>query len=112
MLNQNLLRPFLCGTVLTFSIALVGCGTNEPSPLDAPMRYNSNAELKARLEEVAKYGDGGSSLGGIPESIAELTKTDPAKGEKLLSDFKRLDITDSKEERRKIAKEMADQLKD
>lgn len=112
MLNQNTLRPSLCGMVMAFSIALVGCGSKEPSPLDAPMRYNSNAELKARLEEVAKYGDGGSSLGGIPESIAELTKTDPAKGEKLLSDFKRLDMTDSKEERRKIAKEMADQLKD
>lgn len=112
MLKHKLLQPLLCGIITAFSIALVGCGSKEPSPLDAPMRYNSNAELKARLEEVAKYGDGGSSLGGIPESIAELTKTDPAKAEKLLADFKRLDVTDSKEERRKIAKEMADQLKD
>lgn len=111
MTFQHMRLHFLSGIALLFSIALTGC-SKEPSPLDAPIRYNSNAELKARLEEVAKYGDGGSSLGGIPESIAELTKTDPAKGEKLLAAFKRLDTTDSKEERRKIAKEMAEQLKD
>lgn len=96
--------------VISISLALTGCG-RAPSPVDAPIRYNSTDALKARLEEVAHYGDGGSSLGGISESIAELTKADPAKGEKLLASFQRLNTTDSKDERKKIAKEMAEQLK-
>ncbi len=111
MSSNRMRQQFLYEIALLCSIVVAGCGKG-PSAVDAPIRYNSNAELKSRLEEVAKYGDGGSSLGGIPESIAELTKTDPAKGEKLLADFKRLDTTDSKEERRKIAKEMAEQLKE
>ena len=101
----------LFAAVLLWSIVAPGC-SKEPAAIDAPMRYKSNAELIARLEEVAKYGDGGSSLGGIPESIEELTKSDPDKGKKLLERFQKLNTTDSKDERRKVAKEMADLLKD
>ncbi len=101
---------FLFAAAFLCSIILSGC-SKEPAAIDAPVRYNSNAELISRLEEVAKYGDGGSSLGGIPESIAELTKSDPAKGEKLLASFQKLNTTDSKDVRKKIAKEMAEQLK-
>jgi hypothetical protein len=96
--------------LLSVSVSLVGCG-RAPSPVDAPMRYNSTDALRERLSEVAHYGDGGSSLGGISESIEALTKSDPEKGAKLLASFQRLDTTDSKDERKKIAKEMVEQLK-
>ena len=92
-------------------VGLAGCGRSSSAPIDAPIRYTSTDALRARLEEVSKYGDGGSSLGGISESIAELTKTDSVKGEKLLADFQRLNTADSKEGRKKIAQEMAEQLK-
>ena len=110
MSRRSFLEQFVTALSMALPIALSSCGGGADSPLNAPMRYTTTDELKARLEEVAKYGDGGSSLGGIPESIAELTKADPAKGEKLLGDFKRLDAADSKEERQKIAKEMAEKL--
>ncbi len=106
---RNVIQPVL--SLLAIAVAIAGCGRGAPAPIDAPIRYTSTDALRARLEEVTKYGDGGSSLGGISESIAELTKTDSVKGEKLLADFKRLDTTDSKEERKKIAQEMAEQLK-
>ncbi|HLQ44984.1 MAG TPA: hypothetical protein VK137_09670 [Planctomycetaceae bacterium] len=111
MSRKKMIPPSVHELCLALPIALAGCGGNSPAPIDAPIRYHSNAELKARLEEVSKYGDGGSSLGGISESIAELTKTDPAKGQKLLADFDRLNTADSKEVRKKIAQEMAEQLK-
>ena len=75
------------------------------------MRYDSTEKLRTRLEQVAQYGDGGSSLGGIPESIDELTKNDPEKGKKLLLDFQKLNTSTDKETRKKIAKAMAEQLK-
>jgi len=96
--------------IVATSLSVVGCG-RAPSPVDAPMRYSSIDALNERLKDVAKYGDGGSSLGGIPESIEDLTKTDPAKGAKLLACFERLNTTDSKETRKKIALEMAEILK-
>lgn len=108
---RTLIQPLLSLLAIADLVALAGCGRGAPTSIDAPIRYTSNDALRARLEEVSKYGDGGSSLGGISESIAELTKTDSVKGEKLLADFKRLDTTDSKEERKKIAQEMAEQLK-
>lgn len=86
-----------------------GCSQGDPV-LNEPMGYKTTSELKTRLLEVAKYGDGGSSLGGIPESIEKLTKEEPEKGEKLLADFQRLNTADSKAVRKKIAQEMADQL--
>lgn len=94
---------------LLLMLTMSGCGRGT-AEVDQPMRYDSTAALKARLLEVSQYGDGGSSLGGIPESIEELTKSDPELGKKLLSDFQRLNTTDSKEERKMIAKEMADEL--
>ncbi len=88
---------------------LAGCGGGR-SEIDEPVSYKSHSELKTRLLEVSQYGDGGSSLGGIPESIAELTKDKPELGKQLLADFQKLNTTDSKAERKKIAKEMADRI--
>lgn len=110
MFARGMKQPVVSALVISISCLLVGCG-RAPAPVDAPMRYNSTDALLERLNEVARYGDGGSSLGGISESIAALTKTDPGKGAKLLASFQRLDTTDSKEERKRIAKEMAEQLK-
>jgi len=91
------------------ALMLAGCGQGD-AKLNEPMGYKSTSELKSRLLEVSQYGDGGSSLGGIPESIEKLMQDDPEKGKKLLADFQRLNTANSKDERKKIAKEMADQL--
>lgn len=110
MFVKLFLRSFSPAVILTIAVGIIGCGRT-PSPVDAPMRYTSIDALNERLKDVAKYGDGGSSLGGIPESIEELTKSDPEKGAKLLACFERLNTTDSKETRKKIALEMAEILK-
>jgi hypothetical protein len=91
-------------------LLLAGC-SRAPAKVDQPIRYNSHSELKSRLLEVSQYGDGGSSLGGIPESIDALTKDDPETGKLLQADFQKLNTSNSKEERKKIAKEMAERIK-
>ncbi len=91
------------------ALAIAGCAKGDEK-LNEPMGYKSTSELKSRLLEVSKYGDGGSSLGGIPESIEKLMKDEPEKGKKLLADFQRLNTATTKDVRRKIAQEMADQL--
>lgn len=96
--------------LLLLAACSLGCGTSA-SPLNEPMGYKTTDALKERLLEVAKYGDGGSSLGGIPESIEQLTKDDPATGKQLLADFQKLNTATSKDDRKRIAKEMADRLK-
>ena len=91
------------------SLGLIGCGSS-PSPIDEPIRYTTVDKLRERLEDVAKYGDGGSSLGGIPESIEELMQSDPENGKKLQDEFLKLNTTDDKETRKEIARRMADHL--
>ncbi len=110
MFVRGVRHPFVSAFVVSMSFFCVGC-SRAPAPIDAPMRYTSIDALNERLKDVAKYGDGGSSLGGIPESIEDLTKSNPELGAKLLASFQRLNTTDSKEERKKIALEMAEQLK-
>ena len=110
MSRHRFLSRFVFASAIVLVISCAGCG-RPPSKLDEPIRYSSIDALKERLNDVAHYGDGGSSLGGIPESIEELTKSDPAKGAKLLASFQRLNTTDSKDERKKIAEEMMEQLK-
>jgi len=100
--------------LLTFAFAMLsiaGCGGAPPATKDdGRTPVNTQSELKQKLLEVAQYGGGGSSLDRIPDALNELKKTDPAKGEKLLGDFKRLESTPNMEQRKQIAKEMADQL--
>lgn len=110
MISQSNPRHSVCGACCLILIAFVmGCGSQK-SPLNEPMGYKTHAELKARLLEVSQYGDGGSSLGGIPESIEALMKDDAEKGKQLQADFQKLNTANSKDERKKIAKAMADQL--
>ncbi|MEI8381948.1 MAG: hypothetical protein WCJ09_17595 [Planctomycetota bacterium] len=104
------IRQCLCLLAVTVPIALSGCGKSN-SKLNEPIRYTSTDKLRERLEEVAQWGDGGSSLGGIPESIEDITKTEPEKGKLLLQDFQRLNTASDKETRKTIAKEMAEKLK-
>lgn len=100
----------LCMLAIMISMTLSGCGQGN-SKLNEPIRYSSIDKLRERLEDVAKYGDGGSSLGGIPESIEDITKSEPEKGKQLLADFQRLNTASDKEARKQIAKEMAEKLK-
>lgn len=102
-------RP-LCLVAVIIPFALSGCGRGN-AKLNEPIRYTSVDKLRERLEDVAKYGDGGSSLGGIPESIEDITKNEPDKGKALLQDFQRLNTASDKETRKAIAKEMAEKLK-
>lgn len=103
--------PPLPALFVALLIGLPPCGcSRSPAKVDEPVRYNSHAELKSRLLEVSQYGDAGSSLGGIPESIDALSKDDPETGKLLQADFQKLNTSNSKEERKKIAKEMADRI--
>jgi hypothetical protein len=100
-------RFLLLSFLLIWTVA--GCGS-APHVDPAPPQYKTFEELKRRLDEVTKTGDGGSSLMGIRESIEELKKVDAAKAALLATDFTRLDLAPTTEQRQQIAKEMVDKL--
>lgn len=106
----NVLSRGLLALMLTLLVSLTGCGNSAADKLNEPMGYKTIEALRERLKDVAKYGDGGSSLGGIPESIDALMKSDPDKAKKLLDAFQTLNTTDDKETRKKVANEMLEML--
>jgi len=108
--SSNGVTRWLRVAVLALTLPLVGCGGGAKDKLNEPMGYKTIEALRERLKDVAKYGDGGSSLGGIPESIAELTKSDPDKAKKLLDAFQTLNTTEDKDTRKKVANEMLEML--
>jgi hypothetical protein len=97
-------------SVVTLLFIGIGCAP-VVSEKDQPMGYDTIEKLRARLEQVAQYGDGGSSLAGIPESIEELMDSDTDKAKTLLSDFNRLNTAGTRDARKKIALEMVVHLK-
>ncbi|MDB5346296.1 MAG: hypothetical protein JWP89_4673 [Schlesneria sp.] len=90
-------------------LMVVGCGS-APVKQPEPTNLKSFEELKTRLKEVVQYGQGGSALMGMQESIESLKKVDAAKGDALAVDFKRLDMAATTEERKQIAQGMIDKL--
>lgn len=109
MMHHNVIHQWARASLVALSLVVCGCGGGR-APIDEPVRYQSIEKLKERLTAVSQYGDGGSSLGGIPESIDELLKDDPEKGKILLADFQRLNTASDKETRKQIAKEMMEKL--
>jgi hypothetical protein len=101
---------------LGLAVACCGCGGGEPAdpaPVDveAASKADSTSELKARLNEIATTGSGGSATAGLRPSIEELVKSgDPQKGNELLSDLALLEASQDPEEIKAIAKRMADKL--
>lgn len=102
--------PALVALMLALLVSMTGCGNSAADKINEPMGYKTIEALRERLKDVAKYGDGGSSLGGIPESIDALMKSDPDKAKKLLDAFQTLNTTDDKETRKKVANEMLEML--
>lgn len=100
---------WLCRFSLVAVLMVVGCG-GTPVKQPEPAKLKSFEELKTRLKEVVQYGQGGSALMGMQESIEALKKIDAAKGETLAADFKRLDLAATTEERKQIAQSMIDKL--
>ncbi len=90
-------------------VMLAGCGS-APVKQPEPANLKSFDELKTRLKEVVQYGQGGSALMGMQESIESLKKVDATKGEVLAADFKRLDTAPTTEDRKRVAQEMIDKL--
>lgn len=112
LISGSALRRMQCLAIVfavMLSGGLPGCGKTQSKKFE-PMRYNSLDKLKERLKQVSEFGDGGSSLGGIPESIDELMKGNPEKGKAMREAFLRLDTATEKEVRKKIAKEMVNML--
>ena len=85
--------------LLFLTLPLTGCGggidggsvEGEAPPsqeqLDKP---SSAADLKAKLNEIAESGVGGSALSGVQPFIDELKSSDAALAESLTKDFQSL----------------------
>ena len=105
------MRRMLLAVLLCLPLSVTGCGGGGAVPeTKGEFKQDSTAELKKRLEEIAGHGWGGSSLGGLEGSISETLKDDPAKRDKMLADYKKLDAAPTPEVRKQVAKQMADQL--
>lgn len=68
------------------------------------------SQIKARLEEIATTGSGGSATSGLRDALNELKKTDEALANQLLQDLSRLEQMSDSEEIKKLAGSMADKL--
>src|SRR5260370_13582 len=86
--------------LVVLAVAASGCGGGGGGgagsgaadvPIEQKMKPASTAELKARLESIAKTGEGGSATAGIRPAVEDLKKTDPKKAEALLPDLTRLE---------------------
>lgn len=93
------------GAAAVLAVTLAGCG-GTPAPTGPPPERQAlaKAEMKQRLEMIAKDGQTGSTLGGIKEGLEQIG--DPT----LLSDYAKLESAKSPAEIKKIAGQMAAKL--
>jgi len=101
--------------VVLAALALVwfaGCGSSGPAvPPEKPKEYASTNDLKARLEEIAKTGVGGSAVMGFQESIEKTVRPkNAALADELLQDLKELEHATEAEQTKAIATRMAGKL--
>jgi hypothetical protein len=89
-----------------------GCGGSGPSiPDEEPKEYASTADLKTRLEEIARTGVGGSAVMGFQDSIEKTVRPkNAALADDLLQDLKELEHTTEAEQTKAIASRMAGKL--
>ena len=81
-------------------------GSQPTAPtVDAPV-YSTLDELKERLGEVARNGDGGSSLMGLSESVEKIRATEPKKADMLAKGVGQLENAGTPAQRKAIAAKM------
>lgn len=97
--------------LLVVTVISAGCNSAPPAPVTDGQVYSSFDEVKQRLEEVAKNGDGGSSLMGLSESIEKLRATDAEKATTLAHGVKQLEAAPTTEQRKAIATKMLEGMK-
>ena len=96
--------------LLMGGLAVAGCGSRPTAPtVDAPV-YSTLDELKERLGEVAKNGDGGSSLMGLSESVEKIRATEPKKADMLAKGVGQLENAGTPAQRKAIAAKMLKDL--
>ena len=106
-------RPAGFALVLATSLTLSACGNSGSSgtaPATDGVVYDNMADLKTRLAEVAKNGDGGSSLMGLSETVEKIRATDPKKAEILAKGVSQLDSAGTPAQRKSIAAKLLKDL--
>lgn len=111
---MRLVRVFdrsLVTVLLVIPMFAGGCGSSAPTaPAVDGQVHSSVDELKQRLAQVAKNGDGGSSLMGLSESVEKLRPTLGDKTDKLAKGVSQLDSAGTPEQRKTIAARMLKEL--
>lgn len=113
--GYHIMRNFLTSCLLAVALAgvLAGCGgsggTGTPVDPGALNKAASRAELKTRLEEIAKSGVAGSGLAGMDASITSVVE-DAALQKELLEEYSKLSSAKGPAQVKSIATKMASKL--
>lgn len=108
-----MMRSAIC--VLSFAgvLALAGCGGGNsvpaPTNVEGPPAIGSKEALKARFQELAQSGEGGSALEGLDAEIKKHVP-DPAVQASLLKDFHALNVSSDPAKNKVLSKRIADKL--
>lgn len=95
--------------LLAFVAGLFGCA-EQPVAVEETQEIMPADGIKARLQEVAASGMGGSALMGIRESLEAYKATDEQKANELLADLGNLEAAQDPEQVKRLASEMAAKL--
>ncbi len=113
MFDRHAIRRSRFVLGLLAAALLSGCGgggTAASAPTTDGVVYDNLEDLKQRLGEVAKNGDGGSSLMGLSESVEKIRATDPKKAEILAKGVAQLDSAGTPAQRKTIAAKLLKDL--
>ena len=92
-------------------VALVGCGSDVKSvPVNQAAVPPAAQSAKAVLTDLANTGEKGSALETLRQNLEDIKKTDAAKGDALLNEFKALQAETNPDQVKAKAKAMADKL--
>jgi len=92
---------------------IAGCegqASGPPTNVEQQNQATSKADLKTRLQEIAKTGVAGSGTAGMSAGIESLRAENSALADDLLAALKKLESAKSPAEVTKLANEMAGKL--
>ena len=102
---------FMFAAVAVLGVAMLGCGSGGPGPLDSDAQVDDLVEgIKSTLEGIAQDGQMGEAFGEVRGMTDELKTIDSEKGGSISKDLDALEALSTPDEIKAKAKEIASKL--